>query len=300
MRISSRMRGRVWAWLFVIPALALYTILVVAPSVLSVIYSLVDWQGLSPDLHRFNGFKYYKQAFHDPVVATGLQNNGRAFLLFAFITLPIALVLSTLLARYVRGVSFFRALYFVPSITSVALIALVFQLFFTTDAGLNGVLRAAGLDDAVRPWLSHEVSGRGSLMLRRRGYTSGSGSSSSSQRLTESTNNCLKQLRSMAPDPGMSFGTSWCRASAASYYSRISCSIVLALQSSIFQLVMPADPGGPLNQTHTLASYTYSLVVNSGRTTTDWGYASALGIVMFAITGVAAMLLWILSRRRGK
>src|SRR5579872_6817334 len=128
----------------VLPMLAIYTALSVVPTVLSVVNSLNRWRGLSPVWGTFNDFAYYHQLIHDPTILTGLENCARAFVLLAAVSIPVALGLSFILSRHVRGASFFRTVFFIPQITSVVLIGLIFQLFFSSDAGLNGILRSLG------------------------------------------------------------------------------------------------------------------------------------------------------------
>jgi raffinose/stachyose/melibiose transport system permease protein len=280
----------------------LYTALLVVPIGITVWYSFVKWHGLNARPLTFNGFAFYKQMLHDDVVVTGLLNNLRAFVLYAVFTIPIALVLAYIIAKYARGVSFFRSVYFIPAITSTALLALVFRFFFTTDAGLNGFLRAVGLGGLVHQWLAEPALAAWIVNVPQTWMSVGfwvvifvAAIGGIDQQLFEAAAvdgaSGWRQLRDIAIPallPLLLFA--------------YVLNVVFAVQAGDFQIIMP--PGGagePLNSTHTLASYTYSLVANTGGTgtPTDWGYASALSVVLFAISSVGALAVWLVARRRG-
>jgi raffinose/stachyose/melibiose transport system permease protein len=285
----------------VLPALTLYTALVAVPIGVSVLYSLSKWHGLNVDLLTFNHFGFYKQIVHDSVVATGLLNNLRAFVLYAVFTIPVALVLAYIIARYARAVSFFRSVYFIPAITSTALLALIFRFFFTTDAGLDGLLRALGLGGLVHPWMAQPGLAAWVVNVPQAWMSVGfwvvifiAAIAGIDRQLFEAAAvdgaSAWQQLRDVAIPalrPVLIFA--------------YLLNVVFAIQAGDFQIIMPPNgPGEPLNSTHTLASYTYSLIANTGRTPTNWGYASALSVLLFAMCSIGAALVLLVARRRAK
>ena len=69
--------------LFLLPALALYVLLVIAPIVQAIYYSGFKWNGLSP-LDDFVGLANFKRAFTDSVFVGALKHNG----IIAALSLP--------------------------------------------------------------------------------------------------------------------------------------------------------------------------------------------------------------------
>jgi raffinose/stachyose/melibiose transport system permease protein len=283
------------------PALLLYSALAVAPTLLSIAYSLFKWEGLRARYWTFNHFVYYHELLHDNVVGIGLKNDARAFILAAVFTLPVALGLGYILARTARGVSFFRAVYFIPSITSLALLGLVFRLFLTQDSGLNGLLRGVGLGGLVRQWLSD--FGLAPWVVNFPAAWMGVGF------WVVIFIAAIKGIDQQLFDAAAVDGAKGWRQLRDVVLPQIRpillfayvLNLVLSLQAAAFQLVIPFPPGSPLNLTHTLASYTYNLVLNQGLeggSATNWGYASALSVVIFALSAVGALLIWLVNRWR--
>ena len=98
--------------------------------------------------HTFTGLRNYKNLLTDPTFYKSMFNT---FVLWAATTIPqivICIVLAVLLnAAYVKGRNAFRLAIFVPNITSVMAVALVFTVVFGNKYGLvNQILQLLGAD----------------------------------------------------------------------------------------------------------------------------------------------------------
>jgi multiple sugar transport system permease protein len=133
--------GRAAAW-FMAPALLLLLAFILLPFVLSVLLSFTSLRLGSPLPLEFVGFREYARIFSDPVFLRALMNN----LLFALVVVPVqtllALALALLLDRRMRGIAVFRALFFLPVIFPLSLVAVVWVLLFApgTQGPLNALL----------------------------------------------------------------------------------------------------------------------------------------------------------------
>ena len=101
----------------------------------------------------FVGLDNYKKLFEEPDLMLALKNT----ILYAVITVPIglfiSLLLATLLNSKIKGKGIYRTIYFLPSITMAAAVALVWKLIFNGDYGiLNTILGAFGLEG--KSWLT--------------------------------------------------------------------------------------------------------------------------------------------------
>ena len=76
--------------LFLLPALVLYCLFVIAPIFQAIHYSGYKWNGLG-SLDQFVGLRNFKTAFEDPVFTGALKHNGIIILLSLFVQLPFAL-----------------------------------------------------------------------------------------------------------------------------------------------------------------------------------------------------------------
>lgn len=110
------------------------------------------------DVNKFNmatfcGLDNYKKLFEEPDLMLALKNT----ILYAVITVPIglfiSLLLATLLNSKIKGKGIYRTIYFLPSITMAAAVALVWKLIFNGDYGiLNTVLEFFGVEG--KRWLT--------------------------------------------------------------------------------------------------------------------------------------------------
>ena len=143
-------------FLFLLPGVGVYTILMLYPSLLSLYYSVLDWEGGPVGDAPFVGLDNFREAFDDPVVREALGNNARVLFLNWAFQLPMALLLAFTLSRLRRGAALYRFLFFIPVILPVATLALLWRFVFSgNEYGLlNNVLREVGQEDWIQPWLS--------------------------------------------------------------------------------------------------------------------------------------------------
>lgn len=146
--------GRI-AVLYILPAILLILSFVFLPIVLNLYYSLFRWSTFQVG-RVFVGFEYYFRLFKDPVFYIALKNNS----LYAIISLIfqvgggliIAAILEDKVIRKFQPI--FRTIFFIPSVISIAVVGLLWQLLYNPDIGLvNGLLNAIGQNEWARAWL---------------------------------------------------------------------------------------------------------------------------------------------------
>ena len=142
------------AYLFILPAVLLVGIFDVLPSIAAFVMSLTRWGVV---YERFAGFDNY-QAILDPAgtrfaeFANSLGVTAWYVLLTVPVEMAIALVVAFVLYQGTVGRGMYRAVYFMPYITSVVAAALVFEWIFNSNFGiLNWILSFAGV--ASQDWL---------------------------------------------------------------------------------------------------------------------------------------------------
>jgi multiple sugar transport system permease protein len=157
-RTLSKARRRRWnkretiaGYLFVAPSLIHFLVFTVYLMISSLIISTWVWDLLTPH-HERGLYNYRTLLFHDPIFRTAFKNT----ILFALYTIPTGMALGLLLAMAVntklRGVGFFRAMYFLPVVVPVVATAIMFRWLYSPDFGLiNWGLEQVGLSG--RDWL---------------------------------------------------------------------------------------------------------------------------------------------------
>lgn len=150
-----------WALAFVAPPVIGFALFTVYPVLFAAYASLTSWNGLGP--MTFVGLDNYTRLLGDEYFRTSLWNT-----VFYMIGIPIGLVLAMLLAlalnRKIPGRTALRTIYYVPVISSLAAIAIVWQFAYNGDFGLvNQVLSWFGVQGP--DWLANTATVKPALIL---------------------------------------------------------------------------------------------------------------------------------------
>jgi multiple sugar transport system permease protein len=137
-------RGGLAGYFFVAPSLIFLGVFVILPIVAAFYYSVTDYDLMSAP--KFAGWKNFRNIVDDDRFAHAITNT----LLFAFGTVPSGVVTSLLLAalinRSIRGIYTFRALFYMPVVSSFVSVSLIWLWMYEPQFGLlNDVFEAVGL-----------------------------------------------------------------------------------------------------------------------------------------------------------
>jgi ABC-type sugar transport system permease subunit len=125
--------------------------LVWLPTLMSVGLSFTRWNGLDLGNIRPAGTDNYQFISQDyPPFWPAVQHNMLWLLFLALIATPLGLLLAVLLDQNIRGSRIYQSIFFAPVMLSLALIGIIWQLFYQRDNGLlNFLLGTAGTPQAV-------------------------------------------------------------------------------------------------------------------------------------------------------
>ena len=150
LRTFTRRDALVLGIMVVIPTLVEFAFIWL-PTVAAIALSFFRWDGLSLSSFHFNGVANYAYALTNSPSFWPAALHTLVWLLFlAVIGTPLGLLLAVLLDQPIRGSRIYQSIFFVPVMLSVALIGVIWQLFYAQDDGLlNNVLGTAGTPNAV-------------------------------------------------------------------------------------------------------------------------------------------------------
>jgi multiple sugar transport system permease protein len=144
-------------WLFATPALVLLSLFLLLPFVLAFALSFTDQRLVSSDdlATRFVGWRNYARLFDDDSFWAALRNNALFVAVVAPLQSALALGLALLVNQKLAGMRFFRTVYFMPVATTMAVVAVVWSLLYSPDAGVINRLVGALSFGLVGPqdWL---------------------------------------------------------------------------------------------------------------------------------------------------
>lgn len=139
---------------FLLPALILFTAIVIIPIFMSAYYSLLDWDGITES--TFIGLENYKELFTSKSIRfpKAISNSLVIAVLCTMTQIPFGLMFALILSKKVKGEAFFVTVFFMPALISGAVIGQLWAKIYNPDYGiLNLFLQKIGLESWCHVWL---------------------------------------------------------------------------------------------------------------------------------------------------
>lgn len=275
-------------FLFLSPWIVGLLFITIGPMAASLYLSFTDYNLLQPP--EWIGLENFTRMFDD----ARLINSLKVTFLFVFISVPLqliaALALALVLDRGLRGMNFYRSIYYLPSLLggSVA-IAVLWRQIFGTEGLVNQVLGFFGIEG--QGWISDPSSALGTLMILNV-WTFGAP--------------MIIFLAGLRQIPGMYYeaasmdGASKMRQLwsitipllTPIIFFNLVLQIIGAFQSFTQAFVVSGGTGGPADSTMFYTLYLYQ----KGFTNFDMGYASAMAWLLLVIIAIFTLINFIASK----
>ncbi|WYP26515.1 sugar ABC transporter permease [Alkalihalobacillus sp. FSL W8-0930] len=270
-------RDAVAGWVFIGPMFIGTSILVIFPILSSLTLSFTNWNIVAGyENAEFIGLDNFVALFNDPLFIKSLGNNF-ILLLAIPITLFISLTLATIINKYIYFKDFFKVIFFMPFISSIVAVAVVFRvLFHPTQGPINQLLMTLGIDNPPG-WIADISFALPSVMIIM--IWTGIGF------------NLIIYLAGLQSIPKELYEAAQMDGASAWYQFK---SITIPLVSpttfllfvtgiissfKIFDLIIVLTNGGPANSTKVPVVYLYEKAFLDLRA----GYASSISLVIFVI-----------------
>nr|MDK2850919.1 multiple sugar transport system permease protein [Candidatus Cloacimonadota bacterium] len=304
-------KWKISPYLYLLPALVIVVAFRLVPIVMSLLLSFFDWslQGTG----RFIGFENYATMIKDPVFWQSMGNTFWLVIILVPSSIVLSLIFAVLLNRIKYFKSLFRIVYFMPFVTSLVAVSIVWKLIFNEQTGLmNTLLGYIGI--SPQGWLSES---RGIFLMMFEGsgienlpkffhgpsqalfaiiiMTVWKGLGYNTIIYLAGLQNISKVYYEAAEIDGASKGRQFWNItvpliSPTTFYVLIMTTITSFQTFS--QIYLMTDKGGPLNTTKLIVYYIYE----KGFDVLEMGYASAVALALF----VLILALTIFQRRMEK
>ena len=146
LRLTPKRRESIVGFGFISIPMALFLFLSVGIFFYAVYISTFDWGIMGPN--KSVGLDNYRKAFSDPIFLKAIRNSVKYALIVVPIQSAMGLFLALLVNSKIKGSKFFRSAFYFPSIASSAAITTLFIFLMAPDGVFNGVLRFFGVDTA--------------------------------------------------------------------------------------------------------------------------------------------------------
>lgn len=269
--------------IFLLPAVAIFTIFVVWPVVQAAYFSLFKWNGLGP-LQDFVGLQNYLNILQDGLFRTALGNNLFILVLSLAIQLPIALGLALLVGRKLRGRAFFRLLYFLPYVLSEVVTGLIWSFIYHPDFGLlNSIIQAIFPAFEKQVWLGFDLVMPALFVVitwRYFGFHL--------MLFVAGLQDIPPEIEEAALIDGANGAQAMRYVTLPMLGTTIRLSIYLSVLGSLqfFDLIWVMTLGGPVNASETMATY----LVKFGFQRFALGYGSAVAVILFVLCFVFSLI----------
>ncbi|MFI7703874.1 carbohydrate ABC transporter permease [Nonomuraea sp. NPDC049480] len=292
---GTRRRGNgVFVLACLLPALVLFAVFMVVPTMNVFRMSFYTWSGFSPDM-RFVGLDNFARLLEDEQFVRAFQNTVALLVVVTVVTMGMGLFLAAIMTRQrLRGRVLYRFILYVPSVLSVVVIAAIFSAVFDQENGLlNGTLRLLSLDALQQVWLGDQDlvlwSVAFAMVWQSLGYYMVlymSGMASIPEELYEAS----------ALD-GASAGRQFFAITLPLIWQNLRTTLTFFVMSAVnlsFVLVRAMTGGGPDGSSEVLLSYMY----RQAYTNSSYGYGMAIGVVIFAFSFLVSLLVSRATRRQ--
>jgi multiple sugar transport system permease protein len=132
-------------YVFMMPTIIILGIFLVLPILYAIVLAFHKVQLLGEVSYRFNGLKNFVRMGSDERVWIALQNTVEYVAIVVPIQTLLALGLALALNTQIKGKSWFRVAFFLPTVTSSAVLTLIFMWIYNTNGLLNSFLSLFGI-----------------------------------------------------------------------------------------------------------------------------------------------------------
>lgn len=140
----SRRLGDLTGYLFVAPYVVYFLVFVAFPVGFAFFLTVHQWNIVSPE-KPFVGARNFVRLINDELFWTALRNTFRFIVMYIPLQIALALLLAVVLNERLPMRALFRTAFFLPFVTSGAIISVIWSRLYADDGMLNKLLGAAGL-----------------------------------------------------------------------------------------------------------------------------------------------------------
>lgn len=266
---------------FLSPALLIYALILVYPTIYTIFLSFFQWNGISP-VKKFVGFgNYHYLFFDDSVFWIALRNNIIWMVLFLLIPVIVGLLMALVLNRHFRGRTVFRGLWYFPYILSNIVVAIIWEWMYYPQQGFfDQFLKLFGITDNGAGWLGNPHIALYTVVLA----AVWQGTGAPMVLFLSGLQAIPREASEAATIEGASKLQSLVYVTVPllreTFVVVISTTMILALR--VFDIIYAMTNGGPVDSTEVLATWMYKQTY----TFNHLGIGSAIAVIMIVLIAV--------------
>ena len=287
---TRKIRETLKAYGFMMPALVWIILFTVVPIVGSLVLMFFDYSVLGET--KFVGIQNFVKAFQDRVFLIAVKNS----ILFV-VVVPVIQLLSILMAvlvnRKIPGMGVFRVLFYIPVVTSMVAVSIMWGFIFDSNGIVNSLLKNAGIISMPLGFLKDKNTAMLCIMF----ITVWQGLGYYMMLYLAGLQGIPKELCEAARIDG---------ANAVKVFTKVKlpllkpyiwfCSLNSVISAiGVFDVVFVLTKGGPNDATMVINYYSYTKAF----TDFQFGYAAAIGAIQAVVTTALSIVVFVYGNRGG-
>jgi multiple sugar transport system permease protein len=291
---AGRGREGLTGALMVSPAILLLIVFFFVPVGLCFALAFTNARLISPEPARIIGFENFSRLFSDPLFWKALRNT----LYFAVVVVPLqagfALLLALLVNAKIRGVNFFRTLYFVPVVTSIVVVSILWRFMYQPDGLVNNLLQTLSFNVVQgTDWLNNPTAAMPAIMFMSIWQAVGFHMVIWLSGLQTIPGELYEAAELDGADKWQQFRyITWPGLKATRTFILVTITIAAL---SLFSQINIMTQGGPLDRTATVVFQ----AVRVGYGQQETAYASTISLVFFVLVLAVSLVQRYLTREKG-
>lgn len=264
-------------YLFLMPALIFLLVFTFYPIFWGIVLSFFKYNIISPP--KFVGLANYLKLLEDPKFYIAIKNSLLYLLVVPVIQIA-SIFLAVLVNKEIKGISFFRTIFYIPVVTSIVVVAIVWRWILGDDGIINSFLRLLHISKSGVPWLTSPDTALIAVMF----VTFWKGLGYYMVIYLAGLSAIPRELEEAGKIDGASSWQLFLRVTIPLLKPSIALASIVSSISAlkVFGEIFVMTEGGPLYSTTTMVYYIYE----EAFTKLHIGYASALAVVLAVIIGI--------------
>jgi multiple sugar transport system permease protein len=264
----------------------LFLILNIGSIFYALFISLWRWNVRSGPV-EFRGLKNYELLLTDPIFHRAIQNSLYYAAIWVPLTMAIGLFLAVIVNQKIRGQTFFRAAYYFPAIASSAAITILWIFIVSPDGLFNTVRGAIGINPLFealgfgphKNWINDQDTALNAVIILNAWTTSGTFMLFYLASLQSISNQIYEAAAIDGANAWQMFWRVTFPLLKPGHYFVATVAVIGALQLFDQVAIAGGPAGDPNNALMTMVLYLY----NAAFSQFNFGYAAAVGIVLFIV-----------------
>lgn len=287
--------GDISVWFMMFPAILMLVVVSIYPFCWIFKYVAYDYNGF---VAYFTGFDNVKRAFVDAQFWTSVMHTFEYAFLKLIFTVPLSLIVAVVLSRKLRGTTWFRGIFFLPTVISAAIYSLIFYFIFASYNGvLNGMLKAIRIIQSPIDWLGNPKIAMLSVVI----VAIWGGYGNYMILFIAGLTSIPEDVYESSKIDGANEIQTFFYITLPMLGPMLKVILMLAITTALkdYESILVMTGGGPNNRTQVMFSYIYQLTFGSDASTSNLqiGYGAVLSIIAAIIIGIVTGIYLMVSKK---